>query len=155
MSISRSAACRRAISRCWRWPITEWNFTATPSWSGTGFAAEKPEAVRGFWRAYLKVLKDTVRDPVRAVEAVLHRSDDSAKAVELERLRLAIGENVVTGGESGRLRRHRAGAFRRGTDQLTPRSPIRFGARRRRRRRSTPRSSRRRRTGKVSGTASH
>ncbi|HWZ11476.1 MAG TPA: ABC transporter substrate-binding protein, partial [Xanthobacteraceae bacterium] len=39
----------------------------------TGFAAEKPEAVRGFLRAYLKALKDTVRDPVRAVEAVLHR----------------------------------------------------------------------------------
>ena len=81
----------------------------------TGFAAEKPEAVRGFLRAYLKALKDTVRDPVRAVEAVLHRSDDSRQG---RRTRAAPPrdrrECRHPGGESGRLRRHRAGAFRRG-----------------------------------------
>ncbi len=62
----------------------------------TAFAAEKPEAVRSFLRAYLKALKDTVRDPARAVEAVLHRSDAASRTVELERLHMAIGDNVVT-----------------------------------------------------------
>jgi NitT/TauT family transport system substrate-binding protein len=60
------------------------------------FAAEKPEAARAFLRAYLKALKDTVRDPARAVEAVLHRSDAAKKDVELERLRMAIRDNIVT-----------------------------------------------------------
>ncbi len=62
----------------------------------TGFAAENPEAVRAFLRAYVRALKDTVRDPARAVDALLHRSDGAAKAVELERLRMAIGDNVLT-----------------------------------------------------------
>jgi NitT/TauT family transport system substrate-binding protein len=60
------------------------------------FAAEKPEAVRAFLRAYLKALKETVRDPARAVEAVLRRNDTAKKEVELERLRLAIRDNIVT-----------------------------------------------------------
>jgi NitT/TauT family transport system substrate-binding protein len=62
----------------------------------TAFAAEKPEAVRSFLRAYLKALKDTVRDPARAVDAVLHRSDAASRTVELERLHMAIGDNVIT-----------------------------------------------------------
>jgi NitT/TauT family transport system substrate-binding protein len=60
------------------------------------FAQEKPEAVRAFLRAYVKALKDTVRDPARAVEAVLHRSDAAKKDIELERLRMAIRDNIVT-----------------------------------------------------------
>ncbi len=60
------------------------------------FAAEKPDAVRAFLRAYLNALKETVRDPARAVEAVLHRSDAAKRAVEIERLRMAIRDNIVT-----------------------------------------------------------
>jgi NitT/TauT family transport system substrate-binding protein len=60
------------------------------------FAAEKPEAARAFLRAYLKALKDTVRDPARAIETVIHRSDAAKKDVELERLRMAIRDNIVT-----------------------------------------------------------
>jgi NitT/TauT family transport system substrate-binding protein len=60
------------------------------------FAQEKPEAVRAFLRAYGKALKDTVRDPARAVEAVLRRSDAAKKDIELERLRMAIRDNIVT-----------------------------------------------------------
>jgi len=67
----------------------------------TGFAAEKPEAVKAFLRAYLKALKDTVRDPARAVDALAHRSEPVDKAVELERLRMAIGDNVVTAAVRG------------------------------------------------------
>jgi NitT/TauT family transport system substrate-binding protein len=60
------------------------------------FLAEKPAAARAFLRAYLQALKDTLRDPARAVEAVLRRNDTAKKDVELERLRLAIRDNIVT-----------------------------------------------------------
>ncbi|MGD0334118.1 MAG: ABC transporter substrate-binding protein [Xanthobacteraceae bacterium] len=60
------------------------------------FAQEKPEAARAFLRAYVKALKDTVRDPARAVESVLRRNDTAKKDTELERLRMAIRDNIVT-----------------------------------------------------------
>ena len=60
------------------------------------FAAEKPEAVKGFLRAFLKGLQDTVRNPAAAVESVIKRNDVAKKEVELERLRMAIRDNIVT-----------------------------------------------------------
>jgi NitT/TauT family transport system substrate-binding protein len=60
------------------------------------FMAEKPDAVRGFLRAYVKALQETVRDPVAAITAVLRRSDNAKKELELERLRMAIADNIVT-----------------------------------------------------------
>jgi NitT/TauT family transport system substrate-binding protein len=60
------------------------------------FAAEKPEALRGFLAAYLKGLKETVRRPSEAVETILRRADGAKKEVELERLRMAIRDNIVT-----------------------------------------------------------
>jgi NitT/TauT family transport system substrate-binding protein len=60
------------------------------------FAAERPEAVKGFLRAFLKGLRDTVRDPESAVESVIARNDLAKKEVELERLRMAIRDNIVT-----------------------------------------------------------
>jgi NitT/TauT family transport system substrate-binding protein len=60
------------------------------------FAQEKPEAARAFLRAYVKALKDAVRDPARAVDAVLRRNDAAKKDIELERLRMAIRDNVIT-----------------------------------------------------------
>jgi NitT/TauT family transport system substrate-binding protein len=60
------------------------------------FAAEKPEAVRAFLRALLKSVKATVRDPSDAVESVIKRNDVAKKEVELERLRMALRDNVVT-----------------------------------------------------------
>ncbi len=63
---------------------------------GPKFAAENPDAVRGFLRAYLKGLKETVKDPARAVESVLARNDAAKKEVELERLRMAIRDNIIT-----------------------------------------------------------
>jgi NitT/TauT family transport system substrate-binding protein len=60
------------------------------------FAAEKPEAVQGFLRAYVRALKDTVRDPARAIDAVLRRRDGAKRDVELARLRMAIGDSIVT-----------------------------------------------------------
>jgi NitT/TauT family transport system substrate-binding protein len=60
------------------------------------FAAEKPEAVAGFLRAVLKGLKDTIRNPSVAVDSLLKRDDAGKKEVELERLRMAIKDNIVT-----------------------------------------------------------
>jgi NitT/TauT family transport system substrate-binding protein len=60
------------------------------------FAAEKPEAVRAFLRAYVAALRDTVRDPALAIESALRRGDDLKKNVELQRLRMAIRDNILT-----------------------------------------------------------
>ena len=60
------------------------------------FAAEKPEAVKGFIRAFLKGLKDTVANPASAVESVIKRNDVAKKEVELERLQLALKDNILT-----------------------------------------------------------
>jgi NitT/TauT family transport system substrate-binding protein len=60
------------------------------------FAAERPEAVRGFLRAFLRALKETVADPARAVEAVLTRNEPAKRETELERLRMAIRDNILT-----------------------------------------------------------
>jgi NitT/TauT family transport system substrate-binding protein len=59
-------------------------------------AAEKPEAVRAFLRAFLKSLKETIRRPAEAVDSILRRDDGAKKEVELERLRMAIRDNIIT-----------------------------------------------------------
>ena len=60
------------------------------------FAAEKPEAVKGFLRAFTKGLKDTIANPSAAVDAVIKRNDVAKKPVELERLNMALKDNIVT-----------------------------------------------------------
>jgi NitT/TauT family transport system substrate-binding protein len=60
------------------------------------FAVEKPEAVKGFLRAFLKGLKDTVKDPTSAVDSVIRRNDVTKKDVELERLQMALKDNILT-----------------------------------------------------------
>jgi NitT/TauT family transport system substrate-binding protein len=60
------------------------------------FAAEKPQAVRAFLRAFVKGLNDTVRDPASAVDSVVRRNDVAKKDVELERLQMALRDNIVT-----------------------------------------------------------
>jgi NitT/TauT family transport system substrate-binding protein len=60
------------------------------------FAAEKPEAVKAFLRAFLKGMKDTIKEPALAVDSVVKRNDVAKKDVELERLQMAIRDNIVT-----------------------------------------------------------
>jgi NitT/TauT family transport system substrate-binding protein len=60
------------------------------------FAEEKPEAVKAFLRAFTKGMKETVRSPGTSVESVVKRNDVAKKDVELERLNIAIKENMVT-----------------------------------------------------------
>ena len=59
-------------------------------------AAEKPDVVKGFLRAFVHGLKDTIRSPSQAIDAVLKRGDLAKKEVELERLRMAIRDNILT-----------------------------------------------------------
>jgi NitT/TauT family transport system substrate-binding protein len=60
------------------------------------FAAGHPDAVRGFLRAFLKGLRDTARDPATAVDLVIQRNDAAKKGVELERLNMALRDNILT-----------------------------------------------------------
>jgi len=59
-------------------------------------AAEKPEAVRGFLHAFLQGLKEIVHRPAKAVDTIMRRDDTVKRDVELERLRMAIRDNIVT-----------------------------------------------------------
>ena len=60
------------------------------------FAAEKPEVVKAFLRAFLKGLKDTIKNPSAALDAILSRNELARRDVELERLRMAIRDNILT-----------------------------------------------------------
>ena len=60
------------------------------------FAAENPEAVAGFIRATIRGLKDTIADPAAAVEYVVANNDVVTADVELERLEMALAQNIVT-----------------------------------------------------------
>jgi NitT/TauT family transport system substrate-binding protein len=60
------------------------------------FAAEHPDAVKGFLKAFVKGLKETVKSPATAVDSVLKRNDIAKKPTELERLNMAIRDNIVT-----------------------------------------------------------
>ena len=62
----------------------------------SSFAANHPDALKRFLRAYLKGLKETVRAPAHAVDSVLKRNDNARKDIELERLRMVIRDNIVT-----------------------------------------------------------
>lgn len=60
------------------------------------FATDHPDAVRKFLRATVRGFRDAIRNPTTAVEPVLRRDELAKKDVEVERLRMAIRENVIT-----------------------------------------------------------
>jgi NitT/TauT family transport system substrate-binding protein len=60
------------------------------------FAAEKPEAVKAFLRAFTKGLQETIKNPMTAIESVQKRSDAAKKEVELERLHFRLIEFGLT-----------------------------------------------------------
>lgn len=60
------------------------------------FAEKNPEAVKGFIRAVIKGLNDTVADPEGSIESVLSRNAVTTKAIELERLRFALDKIMLT-----------------------------------------------------------
>ena len=52
--------------------------------------------MKGFLRAFLKGLKQAVKSPVAVVDTVLKRNDAARRSTELERLKMAIHDNIVT-----------------------------------------------------------
>ena len=60
------------------------------------FAAEKPEAIKGFIKALTKGLRDTLADPAAATATVIKRNDVAKQEVEKERLELSLAQNFVT-----------------------------------------------------------
>lgn len=60
------------------------------------FAEQNPGAVRAFLRAAIRGYQETIANPTDAVEHVLSRVEDADKAVELQRLIMAIGHHIVT-----------------------------------------------------------
>jgi NitT/TauT family transport system substrate-binding protein len=85
----------------------------------TRFAAAHPEAVRGFLRVFLKALKQTIRAPATAVDAMLKHDDTIKKDIEIERLKMVIRENIVTPEVRAQgLGSVDAGRFARAIDQI-------------------------------------
>jgi NitT/TauT family transport system substrate-binding protein len=62
----------------------------------TKFATENADGVRAFLRAFTAGLKETVKSPARAVDAVLSRNEGADRHVEIERLRVALHDNILT-----------------------------------------------------------
>jgi len=60
------------------------------------FAADNPEVVKKFLSALVKGIKETVKSPSTAVDSVIKRNDVAKKDVELERLNMALRDNIVT-----------------------------------------------------------
>lgn len=60
------------------------------------FAAEKPEVVTAFLRGLVNGINETVRSPFAAVESVIRRNDAAPRDLELERLHMALQDNILT-----------------------------------------------------------
>ena len=61
------------------------------------FAANHPEAVKGFLRAVVAGTHLAIQQPERAVEEVVSRMDGGSPELELERLHTVIRDNILTG----------------------------------------------------------
>jgi NitT/TauT family transport system substrate-binding protein len=61
-----------------------------------GFAAANPELVKGFLRATIKGVKETLRNPAASIPHVLAVNDVAKLATETERLEMAIAQNIAT-----------------------------------------------------------
>lgn len=60
------------------------------------FAADKPDAVRSFVRALVFGLKLAANDPGKAVDDIISQLDGANRDLELERLRTALRDNILT-----------------------------------------------------------
>jgi NitT/TauT family transport system substrate-binding protein len=58
------------------------------------FQAEQSEAIKGFLRAYVRALRDTIRKPDEALEAVLKRMPGANRQVERERLQIVLAQHI-------------------------------------------------------------
>jgi NitT/TauT family transport system substrate-binding protein len=62
----------------------------------TDWAEANPEAVEGFIRAFVKGLQFTIQNPEEAIGSVMSRNEIASTETELERLKMALDDNIVT-----------------------------------------------------------
>jgi NitT/TauT family transport system substrate-binding protein len=62
----------------------------------TDFAKANPDVVKGFVAATIKGLQATAKDPDTAIKSVMKRNEIADEAIELERLKMALRDNIVT-----------------------------------------------------------
>src|SRR5262245_5789862 len=60
------------------------------------FAKENPKVVQGFVKATIKGVIDTAKDPEAAIKSVMKRNDTGDEKTELERLKMALKDNMIT-----------------------------------------------------------
>ena len=60
------------------------------------FAKANPDAVKTFVAVLVRAYLETAKDPAAAVKHVLEHNDVAREEVELERLRMALAQNIVT-----------------------------------------------------------
>lgn len=60
------------------------------------FAADKPEAIRAFISAFLTGLRQTIKQPGKAIDVVMTQINGGSRELELERLGAALNDNIVT-----------------------------------------------------------
>ncbi len=60
------------------------------------FAKANPKIVAGFVRATIKGFIDTAKNPEEAIKSVMKRNETADLAIELERLKMALKDNMVT-----------------------------------------------------------
>jgi NitT/TauT family transport system substrate-binding protein len=60
------------------------------------FAADKPEAVKGFLRAFVRALKHTAKSPNDAIDSVMKWNETAKREVEADRLAIALRDNILT-----------------------------------------------------------
>lgn len=60
------------------------------------FMKENPEAVKGFIKATIKGIQETIKDPGSAIDSLLKRNAIADHDVELQRLEMALERNFIT-----------------------------------------------------------
>jgi NitT/TauT family transport system substrate-binding protein len=60
------------------------------------FAADNPRVVSSFLTALAAALRDTAAQPTAAIASLAQRDDSVRREVELERLQMALSENILT-----------------------------------------------------------
>ena len=60
------------------------------------FAKSNPEAVKAFVAVTVRAYLETAKDPAAAVKHVLNHNDVAREEVELERLQMALAQNIIT-----------------------------------------------------------
>lgn len=83
------------------------------------FLAEKPDAAKGFLRAYVRALKDTAKDPAAAIASLMQRNGGLNRDIELERLTLVLQAHILTPqAKANGLGEIDAGRFERAIEQI-------------------------------------